>query len=136
MVFQRRITGTSLGSPVFEPQKQLDKVVRAGSLTLWDLAEIFDVTEEMIRFRLALAKSMYGHVWGGEGDLTLHSWNHREYEKEVQRREEIQRRDRIVFMLVVLSFFLLWWFWGRDPYIEIGEPWDPVLIYVEPKWYG
>jgi len=38
------------------PKKRLHKALRAGNDTLWGLAEIFDVTEEMMRFRLE------GHV--------------------------------------------------------------------------
>jgi len=37
------------------PKKQLRKALRNGNGTLWDLAELFDVTEEMMEFRLKLA---------------------------------------------------------------------------------
>lgn len=36
------------------PTRQLNKTLKSGADTLWDLAEIFDVTEEMMRFRLSL----------------------------------------------------------------------------------
>lgn len=38
------------------PQKQLDKALKDGSDTLWDLAELFDVTEEMMEFRMRLLR--------------------------------------------------------------------------------
>lgn len=38
------------------PKKQLHKALRAGNDTLWDLAALFDVTEEMVEFRLRLLR--------------------------------------------------------------------------------
>ncbi len=36
------------------PQKQLKRALKTGHDTLWSLAELFDVTEDMMRFRLGL----------------------------------------------------------------------------------
>lgn len=39
------------------PMRQLDKALKKGTDTLWNLAELFDVTEEMMEFRLNLLKN-------------------------------------------------------------------------------
>ena len=38
------------------PKKNLQKASKSGNDTLWGLAELFDVTEEMMKFRLGLMK--------------------------------------------------------------------------------
>ena len=43
----------------------------------------------------------------------------------------------ILSLVVILALiFVVWWFWGREPHIKMGNPSDPVLIYVEPVWNG
>jgi len=38
-----------------------------------------------------------------------------------------------LFALLVLG---VWWFWGREPYITMEHPSDPILVYNSPKWNG
>lgn len=40
------------------PPRRLGRILRSGNMTLWDLADIFDVTEEMMRFRLGLLEML------------------------------------------------------------------------------
>ena len=41
------------------------------------------------------------------------------------------------FIFVIMLFFSIWWFGGREPYIEMAAGYSsPDLIYVEPKWNG
>ncbi|MBC8402661.1 MAG: hypothetical protein H8E14_14335 [Candidatus Marinimicrobia bacterium] len=39
-------------------------------------------------------------------------------------------------IILILIFAAIWWFWGREPYITMEHPSDPILIYYEPKWNG
>lgn len=39
-------------------------------------------------------------------------------------------------IVVIIIFSAMWWFGGREPYITMGHPSDPVLFYHEPTWNG
>jgi hypothetical protein len=39
----------------------------------------------------------------------------------------------VVFALLIAG---TWWFWGREPYITMEHPSDPILVYHSPKWNG
>lgn len=48
----------------------------------------------------------------------------------------MKRNDKISLVAILLILISIWWFFGRKPYVELESPWDPVLIYSEPKWHG
>ncbi len=50
-------------------------------------------------------------------------------------------KDKIDAVFCIIGFFacllgLIWWFAGRQPYVTVEDPTDPVLVYYTPKWNG
>lgn len=46
------------------------------------------------------------------------------------------KQSASIIILILIFFAAVWWFRGRQPYITMEHPSDPILIYHEPKWNG
>jgi hypothetical protein len=45
-------------------------------------------------------------------------------------------RQSAFILILIVCIVGVWWFWGREPYITMGHPSDPILIYHQPRWNG
>ncbi len=45
-------------------------------------------------------------------------------------------KQAALILLLILGFAAIWWFWGREAYISVNHPSEPVLLYHIPKWNG